>query len=90
MLYTGALFKLERLLLARITSRPSTDEQAKALAFGIRDSFAAWRVEERGADRLPMCEFAGRTRSWLMVIPLGNGLSRLYFGSAVVPITTAQ
>ena len=34
--YTGSLFKLERLLLAWIASRPSTDEQAKELACGIR------------------------------------------------------
>jgi hypothetical protein len=77
-------------LLARIASRPSTDQQANELAFGTRHTFAAWRVEERGADQLLMCDFSGRTRSWPMVTPLGSGGSRLYFGSAVVPITTAQ
>jgi hypothetical protein len=84
--YTGSLFKLERLLLARIAFRPSTDEHAKELALGIRDTFAAWRVEERSAEQLLMRDFSGRTRSWLMVIPAGSGGSRLYFGSAVVPM----
>jgi len=71
--YTGAAFKLERLLLAWFASRPSTDAQAKA----------------RSTDQLLMCDLSGRTRSWLMVAPLRTGDStrtRLYFGSAVVPV----
>lgn len=35
-----------------------------------------------------MCDFQGRTRSWLMVAPAEGGSAgstRLYFGSAVVP-----
>ena len=87
--YTGALFKLERLLLALFVSKPSTDAQVKALASGALATFAAWRVEGRSADQLLMCDYAGRTRSWLMVAPEGAGGSattRLYFGSAVVPV----
>ena len=87
--YTGALFKLERLLLAWFVSKPSTDAQAKELASGVLDTFAAWRVEERGSDQLLMCDLSGRTRSWLMVAPAGSGgsaFTRLYFGSAVVPV----
>lgn len=87
--YTGALFKLERLLLARFASRPSTDAQAGELACGGRESFAAWRVEARSADQLLMCDYTGRTRSWLMVAPDGAdgaAATRLYFGSAVVPV----
>jgi hypothetical protein len=87
--YTGALFKLERRLLAWFVSKPSTDAQAKELASGAAGSFAAWRVEERRSDQLLMCDFSGRTRSWLMVAPAGDGSSdctRLYFGSAVVPV----
>ena len=87
--YTGAVFKLERLLLARLASRPSTDAQVKQLADGERDSFAAWKVEARTSDQLLMCDLAGRTRSWLMVAqgPGDSGPStRLYFGSAVVPV----
>ena len=81
--YTGAVFKLERFLLGWLASRPSTDAEARALATGALDTFSAWRVEERTADQLLMCDFSGRTRSWLMVAPRGNG-TRLYFGSAVV------
>jgi hypothetical protein len=87
--YTGALFKLERLLLAWFVSRPSTDAQAKELASGGLSSFAAWTVEERNASQLLMRDISGRTRSWLMIEPERAGDSaatRLYFGSAVVPV----
>ncbi|MCU1330829.1 MAG: hypothetical protein JWN34_6199 [Bryobacterales bacterium] len=87
--YTGALFKLERLLLAWFASRPSTDAQARDLASGMLGTFAAWRVEDRSANQLLMCDLSGRTRSWLMVAPADTGgseFTRLYFGSAVVPI----
>jgi hypothetical protein len=88
--YTGALFKLERRLLAWFIARPSTDAQARALASGALSSFAAWHVEQRSASQLLMCDLHGRTRSWLMVAPQGEGLAaftRLYFGSAVVPVS---
>lgn len=65
--YTSPLFKVERLLLAWLVSKPSTDAQASQLASGTLDSFAAWSVEERREDQLLMCDFQGRTRSWLMV-----------------------
>lgn len=48
------------------------------------------RVEERSADQLLMWDFSGRTRSWLMVTPVGGRGSRPYLDSAVVPITTPQ
>ena len=91
--YTTALFKLERLLLAWFASKPSTDAQAKELASGVLGVFAAWRVEERSANQLLMCDLNGRTRSWFMVTPAGSGSStvtRLYFGSAVVPVVNKQ
>ena len=81
--YTTTLFKLERLLLAWFASKPSTDAQAKELASGVLGVFAAWRVEERSANQLLMCDLNGRTRSWFMVTPAGSGSStvtRLYFG----------
>ena len=84
--YTGRLFKLERWLLARFLSRPSTDAQARELARGERTQFAAWHVEDRRADQLLLCDLAGRTRSWLMSAPLAAGGTRLYFGSVVVPV----
>lgn len=87
--YTTAVFKLERLLLAWLVAKPSTDAQAKQLAAGTLDAFAAWRVEARSADQLLMCDLRGSTRSWLMVATLpreGAAATRLYFGSAVLPI----
>jgi hypothetical protein len=83
--YTTPLFKLERLILL-LVRKPSTDAEAKDLANGIRDSFAAWTVEARAGDQILMCGFMNRTRSWLMIVPAKGGKStQLYFGTAVVP-----
>lgn len=85
--YTTAVFRLERLLLSWLAARPSTDSQAARLARGELDAFAAWSVEAREPEQLLMCDFQGRTRSWLMSAPGSNGqATRLFFGSAVVPI----
>lgn len=81
--YNTPLFKLERLILL-LVRKPSTDEDARGLAHGKRDSFAAWTVEDRAEDQILMCDFAKTTRSWLMTVPSENG-TRLYFGSVVVP-----
>jgi hypothetical protein len=81
--YTTPLFKMERLILL-LVRKPSTDEEAQQLAEGKRDAFAAWTVEARAETQILMCDFAGSTRSWLMVVPVEHG-TRLYFGSAVVP-----
>lgn len=83
--YTTPLFKLERLILALFARRPSTDLQARQLAIGQLDTFAAWRVEARSAEQILLCDLTGRTRSWLMVVAEPDGVTRLYFGSAVVP-----
>lgn len=86
--YTTSIFRLERLILKWALSRPSTDEDARRLAAGTADTFAAWTVEGRGVDQLLLCDLAGRTRSWLMVAPITTADppgTRLYFGSAVVP-----
>ena len=80
--YNTRLFKLERIVLALI-GKPSTDADARDLANGRRETFAAWTVERRGIDQLLLCDFQGKTRSWLMVEPRGTG-TRLYFGSAVM------
>ena len=87
--YTTFLFKLERYILTFSVSKPSTDQQARQLADREIHSFAAWRVEDRGDNELLMCDFIGRTRSWLMAVPVrttGDTRTRLYFGSAVVPV----
>jgi len=87
--YTTLIFKLERLILKLAVSRPSTDAQVVQLASGTVDDFAAWYVEGRSENQLLLCDFIGRTRSWLMVVPIADDnhvRTRLYFGSAVVPI----
>ena len=84
--YSTTLFGIERRLLAWFASKPSTVADARRLADARSDTFAAWTVEARAADQLLLCDFTRRTRSWLMVEPLADGVGkRLYFGSAVVP-----
>ena len=84
--YTTWVFKLERLLLKWLVARPSTDDEARRLSRGELDGFAAWTVEGRAPDQLLLADFMGRTKSWLMVAPLDTTRTRLYFGSAVVPV----
>ena len=91
--YTTLLFKLERTILRWAVSKPSSDIQAIKLADGSTDTFAAWRVEDRCENQLLLCDFRGRTRSWLMVAPLETGgikKTRLFFGSAVTPARDAN
>lgn len=91
--YTGRAFKLERLLLRWFANRPSTDADARAVARGETSAFAAWTVEARDPRQLLMCDMLGRTRSWFMVAPVGTAGApgtRLYFGSAVVPVRDAR
>ena len=87
--YTTPLFKLERWILKLTVAKPSTDIQARQFADGVMSEFAAWHVEDRRENELLMCDFRGKTRSWLMVVPVKtvNGdRTQLYFGSAVLPI----
>jgi hypothetical protein len=89
--YTTWIFKLERWVLRWALAKPSTDAEAAQLAVGSIDAFAAWRVERRGEDQLLLCDVHGRTRSWLMTAQGEDGTStRLYFGSAVVPVRNAN
>jgi len=86
--YTTPLFRLERYILKMTVAKPSTDVEARQLADGTSEHFAAWRVEARSQNEILMCDIQGRTRSWLMTIPMhrANGVqTQLYFGSAVVP-----
>lgn len=87
--YSTPLFKLERVILRWLAGKPSTDQDARDLADGKKDAFAAWTVEDRSASQLLLSDFRGRTRSWLMVAsaaPEGAPVMRLFFGSAVVPV----
>jgi hypothetical protein len=86
--YTNWLFKAERLILALILSKASSDEEAKKLAKGETHDFSAWRAESRSENQLLLCDFLGRTRSWLMCVGDGaneQAMTYLYFGSAVRP-----
>lgn len=88
--YTTPLFKVERYILALLASRPSSDAGALELASGTSSKFAVWSVEDRKPDQLLLRDFLGRTRSWLMAVPLGARATRLYFGSAVVPLSRSS
>jgi hypothetical protein len=81
--YTSPIFRIERLLLGIFAGAPSTDTEARLLAEGSGMSFAIWRVGERTATQLLMCDRYERTRSWFRVVPLKDGKTLLQFGSAV-------
>ncbi|MFO1325422.1 MAG: hypothetical protein U1F15_15350 [Burkholderiales bacterium] len=84
--YTSRLFRVERFILACAMRRKFKDADAKRLADGDADTFAAWRVEARAANQLLLADIHGRTRSWLMTAALAQGAgTRLHFGSAVGP-----
>ncbi len=87
--YTSRLFKIERMLLGLLASKPATDADANRLAEGKASNFSAWRVEGQSPSELLLADFTGRTRSWLMAAP-GVGPAKgsstlLRFGSAVIP-----
>jgi hypothetical protein len=89
--YTTPLFKLERFILKLFVTKPSTDIQARQLAEASCETFAAWHVEARSEKEILMCDFRGRTRSWLMLVPADKaGRTQLYFGSAVIPKQNAR
>jgi hypothetical protein len=91
--YTTPLFRLERSILKLLVSKPSTDQEVRSLADGMNNTLAAWTVEDRRENEILMCDFVGRTRSWLMTAPvrtLNGARTRLYFGSAVVPIRDSK
>jgi hypothetical protein len=86
--YTSWLFKLERFILRWAVARPSTDSEARELALGQREKFAAWSVEARAPEQLLVRDYQGKTCSWLMVeagIEDGTGITSLYFGTGIVP-----
>lgn len=82
--YTTPVFRIERMLLRWFVGRDSSDAGAERLAAADSDEFAAWRVEARSCDQLLLCDYLGRTRSWLMTAPSEDGDTCLYFGSAIV------
>jgi hypothetical protein len=92
--YTSPLFKLERTMLKYLAASPASDAVVHQLAAGKVERFSAWRVERQTAAELLLADITGRTRSWLMAVPVvpvaGDAAAPctlLYFGSAVVPRT---
>jgi len=86
--YTTWLFKLERVVLTLLVAKPSSDLEARELASGNREKFAAWSVEARAPEQLLARDFQGKTCSWLMAEPgsvNGATTTRLYFGTGIVP-----
>lgn len=80
--YTTWLFKTERAVLKWLLSLPSTDDEARQVAKGTRDTFAAWNVEDRSENQLLLIDVHKRTGSWFMVETREAG-ARLLFGSVV-------
>lgn len=89
--YTTPLFKLERKILALLVRKPSTDQEAKALAQGDVSKFSSWHVEDREEQQILLSDFMHKTRSWLKAEDISDDQqtkTRLYFGSVVVPPQT--
>jgi hypothetical protein len=81
--YTSPVFRIERWILRLTIGAPSTDADAKAVAVGTANTFAAWYVGDRTNDQLLMCDRYEATRSWFRVAPLDDGGTLLQFGSGV-------
>ncbi|MEO3414486.1 hypothetical protein AAFO92_07525 [Roseovarius sp. CAU 1744] len=85
--YTTPIFKAERLVLRVFAGLRSSDLDARQLALGKLDRFAAWQVAER-SDRQLLMKAIGRTSSWFMTQDCGTAdgpRTRLLFGSVVAP-----
>ncbi len=83
--YTTGLFRLERLALTLPLRRWIGDGELYDMAAGRSDEFAIWTVEARDSRQILLRERSGRTRSYLAVEAMDAGVTRLLFGSAVVP-----
>jgi hypothetical protein len=81
--YTSWLFKLERFVLTWCVRKPSSDAEARQLARGERDSFAAWSLDARAGNQIVMLDFMSASCSWLMIEPR-PAQTVLYFGSGVM------
>lgn len=81
--YTSRAFLPERWLIGALLGRRADNHDVARLAVGKVQRFSAWSVEARRDDQILLCDYQGRTRSWLMVQPIAGG-TRIHFGSAVV------
>lgn len=83
--YTTWLFRLERVVLSVTLRRFVRDAEAVALAQGAADRFAVWTVEDRVENQILLRDASGQTCSYLAVVAKDGGVTRLIFGSAVLP-----
>ena len=83
--YTSPLFKVERVILRWLLSKPSSDAEAAQLARGEIDHFAAWTMEARTKGQLLMRDYQGMTLSWFKVED-----RHLYFGTAIAAETSRK
>lgn len=81
--YTSPVFRIERFILRVLVNAPSSQADARDVADGLTDEFAAWYVGARTATQLLMCDRYETTRSWFRVVTVTGGGTRLQFGSAV-------
>jgi hypothetical protein len=82
--YNSSAFRPERWLLGAVLGKKAGSNDVAQLAAGQTTHFSAWSVEARRDDEILLCDYQGRTRSWLKVLAIEGG-TRLHFGSAVVP-----
>ena len=85
--FNTPLFRLERLMLASVASKPTSAKDVTNIAEGKSDVFAVWSGECRDEYQLLMSVADGPIRSWWMVSPKNDNqeYSRLYFGSVYLP-----
>lgn len=82
--YSSLPFRLERRLIQWLIGKGSSAEDVRALAAGRSESFSAWLVLARTENQILLGDFQNNTRSWLAVLPQGNGqVTRLHFGSGI-------
>lgn len=82
--YNSFGFRPERVLLGLVLGHQADNQSTAELASDQARDFSAWRVEDRLPNEILLADTSGTTRSWLMVEAISGGLTRLYFGSAVV------
>lgn len=84
--YSSRVFRPERWAIGVLLGLRATDADVALLAAGRTQRFSAWTVEARTGSQILLCDYQGRTRSWLLVEPTEAGTA-LRFGTAVVPQT---
>jgi hypothetical protein len=82
--FSSRVFRPERWAIGVLLGLRATDADVALLAAGRTQRFSAWTVEARTGIQIMLCDYQGRTRSWLMAEPTAAGTA-LRFGTAVIP-----